>query len=160
MTVCIRQARPEDTDEIIRLCREHAEFEKAEYCVAGKAEKLAAFLFSDTPRLYCLLVEGDDGCILGYATFMPEFSTWDAECYLHMDCLYLRPQARNQGIGRQLVKAIARRALEMGCRQIQWQTPSFNERALKFYFRIGATAKEKVRLFLDKNAIEALAEVR
>jgi GNAT superfamily N-acetyltransferase len=145
----IRAARPADLSEIIALCAEHAPFEQVEYCADGKAEKLGAQLFSDTPRLLCLLAENTDGEALGYATFMPEFSTWQAEFFLHMDCLFLRPHARNFGIGEALIKAIAAHAPALGCSQIQWQPPTFNERAITFYRRLGAAEKAKLRFYLS-----------
>ncbi|MBL7723626.1 MAG: GNAT family N-acetyltransferase [Chitinophagaceae bacterium] len=153
----IRKATIGDLPEIIKLCAEHAEFEKAAYTSEGKAEKLTAFLFADNPRLFCLLVESEQK-ILGYITYMKEFSTWDADFYIHMDCLYLRPEARNFGIGEQLIKEMAKQSLLLGCRQVQWQTPTFNEKAMKFYERIGATAKPKTRFFLDERTLQKLSK--
>lgn len=153
----IRKAEPGDIKEIIKLCAEHAGFEQAVYAAGGKAEKLSAFLFTDTPRIFCLLAENETGEILGYATFTPEFSTWDAAFYVHLDCLFLRPPARNFGIGERFIREIARFAQEQNCRQIQWQTPSFNKRGLKFYERLGAISKEKIRFVLDEKTIEELA---
>ena len=158
MNYQIRKAEPKDIDEIIKLCAEHAEFEKADFSAMGKAEKLAEFLFSDNPPVFCLVAEKDDGEILGYSTFMPEFSTWDADYYVYMDCLFLRPHARSFGIGEQLIKEIARFAKEQNIQQIQWHTPDFNERAIKFYHRIGASSKEKTRFYLNERTIEKLAE--
>lgn len=154
MNYKIRNAEPKDIDEIILLCIEHAEFERAKFSDVEKAEKLAEFLFSDNPPVFCLLVESEAGEILGYTTFMPEFSTWDADYYVYMDCLYLRPQARNFGIGEQLIKKVARFAKSRNIKQLQWHTPIFNERAIKFYRRIGANSKEKTRFFLDEKTIE------
>jgi GNAT superfamily N-acetyltransferase len=154
----IRNAEPRDITEIIRLCAEHAEYEQAEFSASGKAEKLMRFLFAENPPAYCLVVENTGGGLLGYTTFMPEFSTWDAGYYVFMDCLFLRPHARNFGIGEQLIRAIARFAKERGIGQLQWQTPVFNERAVKFYRRIGATTKVKTRLFVDEQTIEKLAK--
>lgn len=156
MTYQIRKAKPSDIEEIITLCAEHAAYEKAEYLAKGKADKLSSFLFSDSPTLFCLLAENETG-ILGYATFMKEFSTLDAAFYLHMDCLFLRPKARNLSIGEQIMKEIAKQAIAMDCHQIQWQTPEFNTKALKFYHRIGAVSKLKYRLFLNEKEIEKLA---
>lgn len=148
--VTIRKAQPDDINEIINLCSEHAAFEKAEYSKEGKAEKLSRHLFGDTPSLYCLIAE-EQGNILGYATYMTEFSTWDAGYYLHMDCLYLRPEARGKGIGEAMVQKLKQESKRLGCSLIQWQTPEFNTRAMKFYYRIGATSKNKVRFFLNIN---------
>ena len=151
----IRKAQPSDVAEIIRLCAEHSEYEKASYSSEGKAEKLASFLFNVHPHIFCILAEsGKD--ILGFATYMFEFSTWDAAFYTHMDCLYLRPHARGLGIGEKLIKEIAKAAKENDCKQIQWQTPVFNERAIKFYHRIGAASKEKLRLYIDETTINKL----
>lgn len=156
MNYKIRKAEPRDINEIIKLCAEHAELEQAEFSPVEKAEKLAEFLFSDSPPVFCLVVESENE-ILGYTTFMPEFSTWEADYYIYMDCLFLRPQARNLGIGEQLIKEIAKFAKSRNIQQIQWHTPSFNERAIKFYKRIGANSKEKTRFFLDEKTIEELA---
>lgn len=155
---CIRDVIPADLDDLVQLCAEHAEYERAPYDHAGKKEGLAAALFSLHPPLFCLIAEDSNQHILGYAAFMPEYSTWDAAYYLHMDCLYLRPHARGRGIGRRLMAEIARRAPGLGCTQIQWQTPSFNERAIVFYNRLGATSRSKIRMYLDENAIAALAK--
>lgn len=150
MNITIRPAKPADIQEIIRLCAEHADYEKAEYSPEGKAEKLAGFLFAETPRLYCLLAENPDG-VVGYATYMQEFSTWDAGLFIHLDCLFVRPAARSLGIGEKLVQALVEHAQTLGCEQIQWQTPEWNERAITFYYRIGATSKPKLRMYLDPN---------
>jgi ribosomal protein S18 acetylase RimI-like enzyme len=155
MKYSIRKAKPGDIKEVIKLCREHAAFEEAVYYPEGKEEKLFPFLFGDNPRLHCLLAEAG-GEILGYATYMLEFSTWDAAYYVHMDCLYLRPHGRGYGIGEALIKEISKSAKENKCSVIQWQTPVSNERAIKFYHRIGATAKEKLRFCLKEETIDNL----
>lgn len=150
MNYKIRKALPADMDEIILLCAEHAAFEQATYDATGKKEKLASFLFCDKPTTFCLIAENEKE-IVGYATYSFEFSTWDAANYVHMDCLYLKPHARNFGIGEALIKEIVKAARENNCSIVQWQTPAFNERAIKFYKRIGAVGKEKLRFYLDCN---------
>lgn len=150
MNYLIRPAIHNDIEEIIKLCKEHAEYEKAEYNEEGKAEKLAEYLFSDNPKVFCLIAEIKEQ-IVGYATFMYEFSTWDADFYTHMDCLFLRPFARGLGIGEELVREIANQSKKKNSKLIQWQTPVFNERAIKFYYRIGATSKKKLRMYLNNS---------
>lgn len=157
MNYKIRNAEPKDIDEIIKLCAEHAEYERAEFSTHGKAEKLAEILFSENPPVFCLVVVSENK-LLGYTTFMPEFSTWDADYYVYMDCLFLRPQARNFGIGERLIKEIAKFAKSRNIQQVQWHTPGFNERAIKFYHRIGANSKEKTRFYLNEKNIEELSK--
>jgi ribosomal protein S18 acetylase RimI-like enzyme len=148
MDYLIRKVEPEDMPEIINLCAEHAEYELAPYSSRGKAKKLTSLLFAESANIFCL-VATDKTKILGYATYMSELSTWDAVFYTHMDCLYLRPHARGFGIGEALIKEIARQSKANNCKSIQWQTPISNKRAIKFYHRLGATSKVKLRLYLS-----------
>lgn len=144
----IRFAEPEDIQQIIELCEAHAHFEKAEYHKNGKVEQLTIDLFSKNPKLYCLVVENEEQ-LIGYATYMKQYTTWDACEYIYMDCLFVKEFARGMRIGEQLIKKIQKEAKLFGCNLIQWQTPDFNTRAIKFYNRIGATSKSKERFFLE-----------
>jgi len=153
----IRQATPADLPELVELCAEHAAYERSEFEPAGKEHALHGMIFASDARLNCIVAE-DAGKLIGYATFSVECSTWDAAYYMHMDCLFLRPTARNKGIGKELMKRIAQRALELGVTRMQWQTPSFNVDAVRFYDRLGPLKKEKYRLFLDEAATAALAD--
>jgi len=84
----IRFAQKKDLREIIHLCGLHANFEQADYNPKQKKGQLNNYLFLDPPSLYCLVVEKDKE-LIGYATYMKQFSTWDANFYVYMDCLFL-----------------------------------------------------------------------
>ena len=148
MNYKIRNANPEDIDAIIKLCIEHALYEQVIYSPDDKAEKLAEMLFNHYPQLHCLLAESENA-IIGYATFSKECSTWNADFYIHMDCLYLKEQYRGHGIGETLLNKITEFGKQIHAHHIEWQTPVFNERAIKFYNRIGASSKEKLRFTLQ-----------
>jgi ribosomal protein S18 acetylase RimI-like enzyme len=150
----IRWARPDDLEEIIELCAEHAHFERAIYSREGKRELLLRYLFGQAPRAKCLVVERvDGGPLAGYATFTLEFSTWDAAEFVHVDCLYLRPSVRNRSLGWQIGKRIANEILAMGVRHVQFQTPSFNEPAIRIYQAMGASRKDKARFYGDRDGM-------
>jgi ribosomal protein S18 acetylase RimI-like enzyme len=155
--IIIRPAQTADIQEIIRLCVEHSEYEKATYSPEGKAEKLAGYLFSEHPRLYCFIAQRGYE-IVGYATVMQEFSTWDAAYYLHLDCLFVRSYVRSKGIGEALMQQVVQLAQMLGLEQIQWHTPDWNERAIAFYHRIGASSKAKCRLYLHPNNFQQRTE--
>ncbi len=143
----IRSASEKDIDAIIDLCEAHAKFEGAEYDRTRKSARLASFIFGPDAPIKCIVVETSDG-VLGYATYTREFSTWDAGYYMHMDCLYLDAQLRGKGIGRKMVEMIFSEAAAGGCVNLQWQTPVDNEDAIRFYERLGAIPKKKIRFFL------------
>ena len=143
----IRFAQKKDVSELVNLCKLHAIFEKSEYNTERKKELLDKHLFSKNPSLFCLVVEKANS-LVGYATYMKQFSTWDADHYIYMDCLFITEESRGFGIGEKLIGRIKKEAQKLDCLLIQWQTPDFNKRAMKFYERIGALGKSKERYFL------------
>lgn len=146
--VKIRFVEREDLNQVIDLCRAHALYEQSDYSDAGKQDGLLRDLFSTIPKLYCIVAEVGAN-LVGYATYMKQYATWEAGEYVYMDCLFVAESVRGQRIGEQLVERIKEESLKMGCSLIQWQTPDFNTRAIKFYNRIGATSLSKERFFLE-----------
>jgi GNAT superfamily N-acetyltransferase len=143
----IRFVEQSDMEDLIQLCRLHALYEKSEYAPKNKVQELSKHLFADIPNLYCLVVEQSEK-LIGYATYMRQFSTWDSAFYIYMDCLFISDESRGLGIGEKLIREIKTEAAMLGCNLIQWQTPTFNTRAMKFYDRIGGISKTKERYFL------------
>ena len=148
MEYSIRNCEPQDLPKLVILCQKHAEFEKADFSPEGKEEGLKKALFNENPKLYCLVVSTDKD-IVGYVSYTFDYSTWDAATFMYMDCLFLEEEARSFGIGKVLIEKLRQIGIEKNCINIQWQTPQFNERAIKFYHRIGAKGKEKVRFTLE-----------
>jgi len=155
MDFLVRPCRVDDLPVLIELCAKHAEFERAEYKAEGKQALLKDALFSDNPKLNCLVVEST-GKVVGYASYKIDFSTWDAANFLYLDCLYIEEDFRGFGIGEVLINNLKEIAIKNGFINVQWQTPDFNERAIKFYNRIGATGKNKVRFFLNTSVANCL----
>ncbi|UUU34389.1 GNAT family N-acetyltransferase [Streptomyces sp. CA-210063] len=146
----MRRARPADLPHIALLAAEHAAYEKAAPPPADLPRRLENLLFGPAAgRLCCFVAELDDTGIIGYASCAPELSTWDGAEYLHMDCLFLRDGHRGLGVGPLLMDAVLAEARARGLDQVQWQTPPWNEDAIRFYERLGARAKEKRRYFLS-----------
>ena len=142
----IRPAQKMDLAQLIDLCREHAEFERVDYVSKNKHDRLAELLFGPNPILKCMVVEEND-MLVGYATFMKQFSTWDADCYIYMDCLFLKKHIRGKGIGSLMLEKVRQYAKDEQCLMVQWQTPSFNIKAIDFYKKMGALSKNKERFY-------------
>lgn len=148
MEYLIRKCTEKDLSQLIELCGKHADFEQAIYNSTGKEALLKKALFTDTPKLFCYVVESEND-LQGYFTFTFDYSTWDAKTFLYLDCLYLEPEYRGHRIGEVIFEKLTEIAKQNSCVNIQWQTPIFNERAIKFYKRIGGIGKEKLRFFID-----------
>jgi len=144
----IRFAEKKDLPQIIELCAEHADYERAEYEVKNKAELLYEYIFGQNVSVKCLVV-AQKNSIIGYATFMKQFSTWNADFYIYLDCLYLKADSRGLGLGSSLMEKIKEYAEVENCIVIQWQTPKFNRKAIDFYRKIGGTSKTKERFSLE-----------
>ncbi|MGJ5892823.1 N-acetyltransferase [Streptomyces sp. V2] len=145
----VRHARPADLPTVARLAAEHAAYEKAAPPPADLARRLEGLLFGEAPaRLRCFVAGTDDGEIVGYASCAPEVSTWEGTEYLHMDCLFLRDGHRGLGLGPRLMDAVIAEARTLGLAEVQWQTPVWNAGAMRFYDRLGARGKDKVRYSL------------
>jgi GNAT superfamily N-acetyltransferase len=146
--VIIRRALPADIEALVGLCKDHADFERVDYDAHGKAARLSAALFSNAPRLYAWVAGGRDA-LVGYASASREYSTWSAREHLHMDCLFVRSNARGAGLGSALLKTVVAVARDLGVSEIQWQTPEWNVDASRFYQQHGGIAKGKLRFTLD-----------
>jgi GNAT superfamily N-acetyltransferase len=143
----IRPCSTLDLDELLVLIEKHAEFEKTPFTKEGKKERLQSALFSEHATLNCIVAEVSNQ-VIGYATYTFDYSTWDAAWFIYLDCLFLKDDYRSYGIGQALIEKVKENGEARGCVNMQWQTPDFNERAIKFYKRIGGTGNNKVRFTL------------
>lgn len=148
MEYIIRRVKSHELPQLLVLCKNHADYEQASYSLIGKEELLRAELFSENPKLHCFVVE-DQSKIVGYFSYTFDFSTWNAQPFLYLDCLYLEPDYRGKKIGETIFNLLTQIAKENNCINIQWQTPDFNEGAIRFYKRMGGTSKNKVRFSLS-----------
>lgn len=144
----IRRVSPADLPGLVSLCTEHAAFERASFADDGLDERLGSALFSPSARLHAWVAEAD-AAIVGYVTAVVEFSTWHARDFVHMDCLFLRETHRGLGLGSALLDVVTGFAREQGIHEVQWQTPDWNIDATRFYRRLGAQGRSKLRFTLE-----------
>lgn len=144
----IRPVNKDDLDSLLILMQEHADYEQATFDPSNKKEKFEKALFNIPAKLNCWVVEQDD-CLAGFVSFTFDFSTWDAAGFMYMDCLYLKNETRGNGIGTVIIEKLRDVAIAKKCINIQWQTPVFNESAIRFYHKNNAVSKNKVRFTLN-----------
>jgi GNAT superfamily N-acetyltransferase len=137
MTLRIRAAEATDVPVIARLIRGLASFEKMEDQVSMTEERLAANLFGEHRYAETLLAE-DDGEPVGFALFFHNFSTFLGLPGVYLEDLFVIPEQRGRGIGRALLKELARLAVERGCGRLEWSVLDWNSDAIGFYERLGA----------------------
>lgn len=84
--------------------------------------------------------------IVGFALFFTNFSTFLTQPGLYLEDLYVRPAHRGQGIGEAVLTRLARLALERGYGRFEWSVLDWNENAIRFYERMGATVMPDWRI--------------
>ncbi len=142
----IRDAPPEDAAALLQLIRDHAVYEQSHAVLS--VEALRHLLEMPKPPT-SLIVAEEDGVLVGYAALTFDYSLWRGEEYGHLDCLFVRDGLRGRRIGERLLSGVKARARAAGARQLEWQTPDWNEGAVRFYRREGGTASLKMRFSLD-----------
>lgn len=138
----IRPAKKEDIPRILELIKELAVFEKEPDAVKTTEKDLLRDGFSDTPYFHILVFEEKSGFIPAFALYFFNWSTWEGQPSLHLEDLYVAESSRGQKIGFQLLKHLAKIALEKNCRRFEWEVLDWNESARTFYHKIGASHKK------------------
>ena len=80
-----------------------------------------------------------DGEVVAFALFFTNFSTFLGKPGLYLEDLYVQPAHRGAGIGRALLERLGALAVERGCGRFEWSVLDWNEHAIRFYQRMGAT---------------------
>jgi GNAT superfamily N-acetyltransferase len=135
--LAIRFARVDDVDTILEFIRELAEYERLADEVTANAGQVRASLFGLRPAAEVLIAELA-GAPVGFALFFQSYSTFLAKPGLYLEDLFVRPAARGRGVGRALMSACARIAVQRSYGRFEWSVLDWNEPALRFYAALGA----------------------
>ena len=153
----IRPAAPTDCRAIHELLMELAEFEKITHLVESTPTSTRLALFGDQPSAEALVVE-IDGATVGTAVFFHNYSTFVGKQGLYLEDLYITPEHRGKGIGQEVLKELARLAVERDCGRMEWTVLDWNERAIEFYEKLGGEILNGWRVVrLDAEKIKTLA---
>ncbi|GGD68003.1 GCN5 family acetyltransferase [Caballeronia grimmiae] len=134
----IRAATPADVGAVFALMYELAEFEKLTHLFVATESSLHDALFGARPAAEALVAE-QAGEVVGYALFFHNFSTFLAKRGLYLEDLYVRPALRGSGLGTKLLKKLAALAVERQCGRFEWSVLDWNQNAIDFYEKMGAT---------------------
>jgi GNAT superfamily N-acetyltransferase len=160
----IRSVRPDDVPALLGLVRELATFEREPDAVTATEADVTAALFGPTPALFGVVAEArqhsglvaearqhsglvaeadGDSVIAGFALWFVSFSTWNGRHGIYLEDLYVKPEFRGHGYGRELVTALARVAHERGYGRVEWSVLDWNESAHRFYRSLHAVPMQE-----------------
>lgn len=154
----LRAAEPRDLQDLVRLIAALADYEKLTHLLDITPEKLAPHLFGDKQVVEAMVAELADGSVVGFALYFTNFSTFLCRPGLYLEDLFVLPGHRQLGIGRAMLQALAKRAVERGCGRFEWSVLDWNEPAIRFYEKMGASVLPDWRICrMTGEALESFA---
>ena len=134
----LRPAQPRDVAAIVGLITELAEFEQLAHLLRLTPDSLAPQLFGERPVAEAVVAEVADQ-VVAFALFFTNFSTFLAQPGLYLEDLYVQPALRGAGIGKALLRHLGALAVARGYGRFEWSVLDWNESAIGFYQKMGAT---------------------
>ena len=157
----VRPVAPDDVAAVVDLVRELAGYEKAPHEARMTEEQLSAALFAESPLLFGHVAEADDGVVVGMALWFLNFSTWRGTHGIHLEDLYVQPQHRGSGLGRELLRTLADLCVQRGYSRLEWSVLDWNTPSIEFYEAAGAEPMDEWTIFrLTDDALAAFAAAR
>ena len=124
---------------LLEFIRALAEFEKTGEQVEATEATVRETLFGKKRRA---TVEGLIGEWRGepaaFAIYFHNYSTFTGRAGLYLEDLFVKPEYRRHGIGRQMLAHLANIAVERNCPRFEWVALDWNQSAADFYETLGA----------------------
>ena len=155
----IAPANERDIPQILAFIRGLAEYEKLRHQCVATEESLRKTLFG--ARAYAdVLIARLDGKPVGFALFFHNYSTFLAKPGIYLEDVFVLPEHRGAGVGKALLKRVAQIARERECGRLEWSVLDWNDPAVEFYKRLGATVMPDWRICrMTGDEIAKLAEM-
>jgi GNAT superfamily N-acetyltransferase len=154
----IRRIDQSDVPAVVGLVHQLAEYERAADECTLTAAQLHAALFEGTPALFGHVADVE-GEVVGCALWFLNFSTWRGVHGIYLEDLFVEPAHRRMGLGRALLRELARECVAQGYARLEWAVLDWNAPSIRFYRSLGAGAQDEWSIFrLTGPPLAALAE--
>lgn len=154
----IREATPGDVPAILQLVRDLAVYEKEPDAATATEDQFHTALFpaTGTPTTFAHVAEVD-GEVVGMAIWYLTFSTWTGVNGIWLEDLFVQPDQRGSGLGRELLATLARTCVERGYQRLEWWVLNWNEPSIGFYTSLGAVPQDEWSVYrMDGDALTSL----
>lgn len=125
-----------DIPLILQFIRDLAEYEKLLDEVVADEATLEEWIFDQKKAEVIFAME--NGKEVGFALFFHNFSTFLGRAGLYLEDLFVLPEYRGKGYGKQLLKKLASIAVQRKCGRLEWWCLDWNQSSIDFYLSLGA----------------------
>ncbi len=158
MPVVIRPARSGEAGVVLDLVRRLAACESLEDQVEATEEMLDEALFGPIPKVHCDLAE-IEGTPVGLALWFYNFSSYRGRHGIYLEDMFVLPEHRGRGVGKMLIRHLARRCIEEDLVRFEWWVVESEEPTIFFQRSFGSMPMDECRVFrATGETLKALAD--
>ncbi|XP_011050425.1 PREDICTED: uncharacterized protein LOC105143672 [Acromyrmex echinatior] len=141
--IIIRKARREDCEAIRMFIQELADYEKMPDGPKIDYKTLERDGFDGQPLYLCNVATSDEK-VIGYTLSYYTYSTWCGKS-MYLEDIYVTPDFRRKHVGKKLLKAVAKEAIENDCHKLDFVVLKWNpaQEFYKMYRASDLTSKEQ-----------------
>lgn len=148
----ITKAERKDVLDVYKCIIGIAEYEKMLDQVETTPALLEQSLF-DFKQAEVLLAR-IEGSLVGFALYFYNFSTFKGRKGLYLEDLFIFPEFRKKGYGKQLFLKLIQIANQENCGRMEWVCLNWNQPAIDFYLSLGAKPLEDWTIYrLDEKTL-------
>jgi GNAT superfamily N-acetyltransferase len=153
----IQPATDADVPLVLTLIKALAEYERLGHEVVATEAMIHESFFGQTPHAHAAIAR-IGGEAVGFMIWFPTYSTFLSRPGIYLEDLFVLPQWRGKGVGKALLRHLARIAVDRRCGRIEWSVLDWNETAIRFYRSIGARPMDEWTVYrMTGDAINRLA---
>lgn len=141
----IRRGRRADSADFLKLLLALARFEHLDPPSADGQRRIISDIFEK--KILNLFVATDRGELVGYALYFYSYSSFLAKPTLYLEDLFVIEEHRKKGLGLALFLRCVDEAINHECGRMEWAVLSWNEKAIAFYEKLGASRLDEWRFF-------------
>jgi GNAT superfamily N-acetyltransferase len=158
MSLVIRPAQSGEAALVLGFIRKLADYEQRLDEVVAREAEIEEALFGPNPRTFCDIAEWD-GEAVGFAIWFYNFSTFWGRNGIYLEDLFVEPQHRGKGIGKALLRHLARKCRDEGLPRLQWWVINWNAPSIAFYKSLGAVPMDEWTVYrLTGDPLKKLAD--
>lgn len=137
MSISLTPITAGDKPEWLGLWHQYLVFYKATLPEETINTTFQRFLQASEP-VNCIVARDDETKeMVGFVTYVFHRSTWLVNDCIYLHDLFVNPDIRSKGIGRQLIEYVYSVADNNEVEKVYWHTQAFNHRAQLLYTKVG-----------------------